>query len=146
MTVRQFLPDSLTIKRGDSVVWYTDTRVPVHTVSFPVQAGGPIGRWVPHLADGGFLPLELLAPSGVYRGAPDSLDWPRVVQDVDELRPARPSAVYDPTKYYNSSRLGDPTETQSRAWSLSFNVAGSYQYFCWPHVNVGMIGTITVTS
>lgn len=143
MTVRAFLPDRLSIRRGDTVVWYTDTRVPRHNVVFPV-GGLPPSRWAPRLDNGSLAPLELLAPTGVYRGDPGSLDWPRILEDTSVEVPSRPAPTYDPTKYFVSPQLGDiPT---GRAWSLTFDTAGTFSYFCVPHANIGMIGQVTVTA
>lgn len=142
LTLRAFLPGDLSIRQGDSVVWYTDSRVPVHTVTFPVQNAPPLGRWTPRLQDGSLVPIEMLQPNGAYVGDPNSLDWPRIVEDPTISVPSRPSPVYDPTRYFNSPQLRD--EPQGRAWSLTFDTPGTFSYLCIPHVDIGMIGSITV--
>jgi plastocyanin len=145
LTVRMFLPNQLTIKQGDTVVWYTDTRVPVHNVLFPAAGTQVSSGYVPRMEDGSVVPLELLTPSGFYRGGdPSSLAWPRILADLDALVPSWPSPAYDPTKLFNSARLGDPSETQSRAWSLTFEKPGAFDYVCTVHVPVGMLGQIIV--
>jgi plastocyanin len=142
MTVRQYLPNSLAIRAGDTVVWYTDTRVTVHTVTFPVQNEPPPANRAPRNADGSLVDIDLLTPSGAYRGNPDSLDWPRIVENPEASRPSRPSPIYDPTQFFNSGQMGD--NPSGRAWSLSFDTPGTFSYFCIPHVDLGQIGQITV--
>jgi plastocyanin len=142
LTVRQYLPSRLTIQEGDSVVWYTDTRVNVHTVTFPVQNEPPPANRSPRNADGSLVPLELLTPSGAYRGDPSSLDWPRIVENPVASRVSRPSAVYDPTQFFNSGQMGD--NPAGRAWALTFETPGTFTYFCIPHVAIGQIGEVTV--
>lgn len=36
--------------------------------------------------------------------------------------------------------------TGGQTWSRTFDVPGTYRYFCGPHEGRGMIGTITVTD
>ena len=144
LTVRQYLPNRLTIQSGDTVVWYTDTRVTVHTVTFPVQNQPPPAGRSARNADGSLVPLEMLTPSGAYRGDADSLDWPRLIENPEIARPARPSAVYDPTRYFNSGPMGD--NPIGRAWALTFDTPGTFSYFCIPHVNLGQIAEVTVVA
>ena len=145
LNLRAFLPNQLTVNRGDTVVWFTDTRVPVHTVTFPPQDQPPTSRWAPRMEDGELVPIELLSPTGRYRGDPSSMDWPRIVEDPTLNRFNRPSSVYDPTKLFSSGPLGDgPAPTIGRAFSLTFDAPGTFFYFCVPHVEIGQIGQITV--
>jgi plastocyanin len=144
LNIRAYLPSPLTVARGDTVVWHTDTRVPVHTVTFPVQDQPPTSRWAPRTADGELVALELLNPRGRYRGDPNSLDWPRIVEDPALNRFTRPSSVYDPTKLFSSGPMGDGGPTIGRAFSLTFDTPGTFFYFCVPHVEIGQIGQITV--
>ena len=57
--------------------------------------------------------------------------------------PAKPSAIYDPTLWFNSGNLssGQPNGT---AWSLTFVTPGTFEYVCGVHEELGMKGTITV--
>lgn len=144
LTLRAFLPDQVTVRAGDTVVWYTDTRVPVHTVTFGVQTEPPPARWTPRLADGALAPLDLLEPTGVYRGAPDSLDWPRIIENPAVVERSVPSTIYDPTKYFNSGQLGDTNPDVGRAFSLTFNTPGTFTYICIPHASIGMVGQVRV--
>lgn len=138
--LRAFLPAQLSVQRGDTVVWYTDSRVPVHTVTFPLP-GVPFAQYSPQMSDGSLVPLEMLDQKGRYVGPANSLDWPRIVQDPSLGRVARPSPVYEPGRYFNSGQLGD---AGPRAWSLTFDTPGTFEYLCIPHVDIGMIGQITV--
>ncbi len=142
--LRAFLPNRLTINQGDSVVWYTDTRVPVHTVTFPVQEGLPPSRWVPRMEGGSEVSFDLLRASGAYRGDPNSMSWPRILEEAWMLQPSRPSPIYDPTKFFSSGQLGDTDPDIGRAWSLTFDTPGTFLYFCVPHVNLGQSGQVTV--
>jgi plastocyanin len=142
MTLRQYFPSRLAISPGDTVVWYTDTRVPVHTVTFPIQDQFPPARWVPQNADGSLLPLEMLTPQGAYRGNPSSVDWPRIVENPSILLPARPSPVYNPTQFFSSGEMGD--NPNGRAWSVRFETPGTFFYFCVPHSYLGQTGEVTV--
>ncbi len=144
LNLRAFLPNQLTVHRGDTIVWYTDTRVPVHTVTFPPQDQPLASRWAPRMENGDLVPLELLTPTGRYRGDPNSLDWPRIIEDPTLNRFSRPSAVYDPTKLFSSGPLGDGGASVGRAFSIAFDTPGTFFYFCVPHVEIGQIGQITV--
>jgi plastocyanin len=144
INVRAFLPNPLTIARGDTVVWFTDSRVPVHTITFPAQEQPPAPRWSPRTEDGELVPLEWLTPRGRYRGDPNSLAWPRIVEDPTLNRFTRPSSVYDPTQLFSSGPMGDGGPTIGRAFSLTFEQPGTFVYFCVPHVEIGQIGQITV--
>lgn len=146
LTLRAFLPDKLTIRQGDTVVWYADSRVNAHTVTFPIQGQLPPSRYVPRLADGALAPLEMLTPRGSYRGPPDSFDWPRIVEDQPVIATSRPGALYDPTQYFSSGRLSEADAPVGKAWALTFGNPGTFQYLCIPHANVGMLGQITVLA
>jgi plastocyanin len=145
VTLRAYLPSRLTVNAGDTVVWHSDTRVPVHTVTFLPQNSPPISRWTPRLEDGSLVPLDMLTITGRYRGRPDSLDWPRILEDPELTRTIRPRPIYDPSQFYSSGEMGDGDRpTVGRAWSLTFQTPGTFSYFCIPHVEIGQIGQITV--
>jgi plastocyanin len=144
VNVRAYLPNPLTVAPGDTVVWYTDSRVAVHTITFPAQDQPPNPRWSPRTEDGDLVPLEALTPRGRYRGDPNSLAWPRIIEDPTLNRFTRPSSVYDPTRLFSSGPMGDGGPSIGRAFSLTFNAPGTFFYFCVPHVEIGQIGQITV--
>src|SRR5205823_1205122 len=120
------------------------TRVPVHNVLFPAPGSVPNAGYSPRQPDGSLVPLEMLTPQGYFRGDPQSLGWPRILNDLDTLVASRPNPAYDPTRLYNSGRLGEPDESKRRAWSLTFSTPGTFTYVCTVHVPVGMIAHITV--
>ncbi len=149
LDIMAFLPDDVTIRQGDSIVWYADHPIP-HTVTFPaagddepefVQIQLPDGRVLPGPELGEPLPPEvamILAEAG---------GTPRLVIGAGGI-PSRPSPTYDGVSFYNSGIIGDhpgvqiPTE---QVWMLTFNRPGTYEYLCVIHDPLGMEGTITVT-
>jgi plastocyanin len=63
------------------------------------------------------------------------------------------SATDDPSKAVNKSDAALPSGAQpwdsgllqpGQSWSHTFDVAGTYSYFCVPHETLGMVGKITV--
>ncbi|MCA1645701.1 MAG: hypothetical protein LC797_09635 [Chloroflexi bacterium] len=115
-----FLPKELTVKTGDTVVWGSSY---FHTVSFPNTTPAP----------------EFVLPT------PQPAGPPMLVLNPLEVIPTKPTATYDPTKYYNSSDMG-PFSLAGYAWSLSFDKPGTYEYVCLVHQDLGMKGTITVQA
>jgi plastocyanin len=116
----EFLPKELTVKTGDSVVWGSSY---FHTITFPNTALAP----------------EFILPT------PQAAGPPALVLNPLEVLPAKPTATYDPTKYYNSSDLG-PFSPAGFSWSLAFDKPGTYAYLCLVHKDLGMKGTITVVA
>ncbi len=64
------------------------------------------------------------------------------------------SATDDPAKAANKANAQLPPGAQpwdsgllnpGQTWSHTFDVAGTYKYFCVPHESLGMVGTINVT-
>lgn len=105
----------LTVAQGDTVVWYVDDRAP-HTVTFRGEGGS----------------TEELVPQG------DRLVF------GPGLLPARPSAIYDGTSFYNSGLLGLDNPIGGNLYALTFGTPGSFQYICVLHESLGMTGTINV--
>jgi plastocyanin len=149
LDIMAFLPGELTVRQGDTVVWYTDHPMP-HTVTFPAAGQGepvlvniqlPDGRLIPAPEPGQPLPPEvamLLA---------DPANAPRLVIGPGGM-PNRPAPTYDGRSFYNSGIIGDhpgidfPTP---QVWMLTFDRPGSYEYLCVLHDPLGMEGKITVT-
>src|SRR5260370_27452152 len=77
----EFLPKELTVKTGDTVVWGSSY---FHSVSFPNTTPAP----------------EFILP------VPQPGGPPQLTLNPLEVIPAKPTATYDPTRYYNSSDLG----------------------------------------
>jgi plastocyanin len=116
----EFLPKDLTVKTGDTVIWGSSY---FHTISFPNTTPAP----------------EFILP------APQAAGPPLLTLNPLEVLPAKPTAIYDPTRYYNSSDLG-PFSPAGYSWSLAFDKPGTYAYLCLVHKDLGMKGTITVVA
>jgi plastocyanin len=117
VNLEEFLPKDLTVQAGDTVVWES---VRGHTVTF--LPAPPAPEWAP-IAFG-----------------PDGL--PRLLQLPSLADPSRPSAVYDPTQFFNSGNMN--TAPRGGFWSLTFETPGTFEYLCLIHQELGMKGTITV--
>jgi plastocyanin len=149
MDIMAFLPGELTIRQGDSVVWYTDHPMP-HTVTFPAPGQGepafvqiqlPDGRLVPAPEPGAPVPPEVAALMA------DPANAPRLVLGPGG-QPARPSPNFDGRSFYNSGLIGDHPGLQlptPQVWMLTFDRPGTYEYLCVIHDPIGMEGKITVT-
>jgi plastocyanin len=130
-----FLPDALTVRQGDTVVWSVDHVVP-HTVTF-VAPGEPTPQTVGVMLPDGTLVTPGMAP-------PDPAVVPRLVQI--NLGPSRPSPTYDGKSYYSSGQIGnEPASPLGMNWALTFDTPGTYEYVCLLHAAQGMRGQITVT-
>jgi plastocyanin len=116
----QFLPGNLTIKAGDTVVWSSPE---FHTVTF-----SPDGK----------------VPTFIVPKPPAGANQPPILSlNPQVLLPSKPSASYDPTKYYNSGPLGGGNPA-GEAFALTFDKPGTYAYFCAVHADLGMKGVIVV--
>ena len=118
--IPQFSPSGLSINTGDTVTWTNNTGVP-HTVTF--LSGGPD------------VPLVTPLPGGV---GPPFLAINPLVQT-----PAG-GPTYDGTGYVNSGFIS--TGGGANTFALTFTKAGTYQYICHLHDQVGMIGTVNVSD
>jgi plastocyanin len=116
----EFLPKQLTIKSGDTVVWGSFY---FHSVVF---------RPTPE-------PAEPIIVKPQPQGPPLLLFNPLV------FAPSKPSGIYDPTKYYNSSDLGF-FSPGGFSWALTFDRPGTYQYYCGLHETFGMKGSLIVQA
>jgi len=136
----QFLPETVTIQQGDTVLWFNDDPAAPHTVTFTPDGQQPPDFIVPTLPDGTVLtgpPPD--APAG--GPPPDPSMQPRLV-----LGPAvvqiRPSPTFDGRSLYNSGFIGDLSPTGQATWALTFDTTGSFRYTCVVHP--GMEGTVVV--
>ncbi len=114
--VQQFIPDSQTVKVGDSIEWVSSTPTP-HTVSF-----GPI---TPPPGPG-FDPFAV--PPSVPAAGYDGTGFVNsgILSATPPGAPVDPNAV---TKF-----------------ELSFAKAGTYTYYCLLHQDQGMVGSVVVTA
>lgn len=115
----QFLPGDLTVRRGDTVIWYnSDPLNPGHTVTFTSGAPAPD------------FPAVRVQSEGT----------PLLVLTADTMRPVGGS-TYTGRGYINSGFLGP-----GRSFALTIGApVGTYQYVCLVHRSV-MKGAITVTE
>lgn len=114
----EFLPRDFTVQSGDTVVWGASAG---HTVSF--------------------VPAPPFPEQITARAQPDGRPWLVRNRQIDQ--PAKPSAVFEPAKFYSSGNIG-PTSTLGGSWILIFDQPGTYKYFCLIHRDLGMEGTVIV--
>lgn len=113
-----FLPKSLSVKVGDTVIW--DVLDP-HTVTF---------NPVPPTPD----PFVI---------KPQANGRPQIVQNPKVFGASKPADAYEPAQYFNSGVLGMITPFGA-SWALTFDKPGVYEYVCALHEPMGMKGRITV--
>ncbi len=136
LDIDAFLPDSLTVRQGDTIVWTVDHDVP-HTITFLPPGQAPPEIWAPMLPDGTLVTPGMAPPA-------DPSVQPRLVSV--NRQPVKPAASYDGHSLYSSGQLGgDPPTPQGMAWALTFDTPGTYEYLCLLHAGTGMRGQITVT-
>jgi plastocyanin len=116
-----FLPDQLTVRRGDIVVWTMPDPFEIHTVTFPSGAEPP----------------SFIEPQA-GPGGPDA-GPPMLVIPAQVVNPAG-GDTYTGTGYVNSGILGN-----GASFALRFDApAGSYEWLCVVHPF--MRGTVAVTE
>jgi len=117
-TLLEFLPRDVTVTAGDTIVWGSTG---FHSVTFNPAPPPP--------------PLNLLEtlPDGTQA----------IINNPLAYDPVKPSAVYDPTKLFNSGNLAQ-AQPNGTAWTLAFETPGVFEYYCAVHREAGMVGTITV--
>ncbi len=116
----EFLPDKLTIKEGDTVVFEVMHGAP-HTVSFMA----------------GEKPLDFMLQEPQPQGPP------KLVMNPKALIPAAVGRPYDGAGFWNSGALNLGPQAP-KVVSVTFSRAGTYTYLCILHANQGMEGTIVV--
>jgi plastocyanin len=89
-----------------------------------------------------FEPAELTIPKGT------TVTWQHVSGSTH-------TATADPSRASDQANVALPegvepwdsgNATSGQTWSYTFDVPGTYRYFCAPHEGGGMVGTITVTE
>jgi plastocyanin len=86
-------------------------------------------------------------PDVITIKAGTTVEW-RNVESYPHSVTADPSLVQKPAnsklppgaKAFNSGRING-----GKSWRHTFTVAGAYHYFCIPHEDAGMLGTVIVT-
>jgi plastocyanin len=119
-SVFRFLPDAVTVNRGDTIEWTLADPQEIHTITFFTGQAPP-------------------DPTDIR---PNPQGPPTVVFKADAARP-RGGSVYAGTGYVNSGILG--YVTGDYAWAVKIDApAGTYNYVCLIHPF--MAGTIRVAG
>jgi plastocyanin len=150
LDVIAFLPSTLTIRQGDTVVWYVDHNAP-HTVSFRGDDGVSVDFIQLQLPNGTILTSEQMMQQGPPpppTGPGDPSQMPRLVVGPGAM-PYKASPTHNGHSTYNSGLFGlhlnEPVVPGAPStWALAFDVPGTYRYLCTLHEALGMEGTVTV--
>ena len=118
--LQEFLPRNIAVTAGDTVVWGSTG---FHAVTFNPVPPEPPDLILGSLPDG----------TGV------------IVNNPVTRQPQKPSAIYDPTQFFNSGNLS-PNQPNGTAWTLTFETPGTFEYYCSIHLELGMRGTVTVVE
>ena len=137
-----YLPGTLTVQQGDTVVWFNDHGYIPHTVTFPEQGAEPLAFLVPALPDG---TIVTGPPPGPPAGGapPDPSQMPRLVLGPGGF-PSRANPTHTGSGLYNSGVFGDENPMAGNSWALTFDAPGVYEYICVLHEPIGMRGTVVV--
>jgi plastocyanin len=125
MSYMRFSPEDFTIHVGDSIEWTQTSAQSPHTVSLTSGAKEP----------------------DVMLVTPQQAGPPKIVLNPAVLAPAGGTS-YDGTGFVNSGFLPgtqDPTPG-SRTYRLTFTKAGTYEFICILHDEMGMNGHVTVLA
>lgn len=148
LDIMAFMPDSLTVRPGDTVVWYVDHTQP-HTVTFQAAGAPPADFLVLQLPDGTTLspppPGEPPSPE-LLAVLMDPASAPRLVLGPGAL-PSAPSPTHDGRSLYGSGLIGEHPQIavpMEKVWALTFDTPGTFEYTCVIHEPSGMKGTVTV--
>ena len=111
--------------------------------SAAASAPGATGKYTISMTDANrFQPATLTVPKG------STVTWTNTGQSVHTI-------TDDPAKAINKADAALPGGAQAwdsgnvaggQSFSHTFDVPGTYKYFCLPHESLGMVATITVTS
>jgi plastocyanin len=145
--IQAFMPDRIAVQQGDTVVWYVDHVAP-HTVTFRPQSGQTADFIVMQLPDGRTVP----PPAPDAPPSPELIAFfedpafvPRLVFGAGALATKDP--VHDGRSLYSSGLIGEHPAVGfpiAKAWGLTFNTPGTFEYTCLLHEQLGMRGTVTV--
>lgn len=123
-SIFRFTREPLVINRGTTVTWKMADPFEIHTVTFAAR-----GEKV----------QELVIPQPQQGGPPKLLMNPKVTTPTMDKS-------YDGREYINSGILYPPglPGNPPSSYTLTFNRAGRYEYWCIVHVPEGMKGVIVV--
>ncbi|MBM2810255.1 MAG: rus [Chloroflexi bacterium] len=151
LDVEAFMPEDLTVRQGDTVLWNVDQNVP-HTVTFVGQGAARPDFILIQLPDGTMMSFDPSGPPPEMPPGPvDPSQMPRFILGPAAI-PGRASPVHNGVGLYNSGLIGfdsneplaPPGSPATATWSLSFGAPGTYDYVCLLHEQLGMKGTVTV--
>ena len=116
-----FLPE-ITIEEGDTVVWSTIAPT-IHTVTFHPGLPEPL----------------------IVFSEPSELGGPAMLVPNDEaMFPNKPAGEFEGTGLWGSGLISTSGSAGGNAFTMTFTKAGTYDYKCLVHSDLGMEGTITV--
>jgi plastocyanin/sugar lactone lactonase YvrE len=119
----EFLASELTIQEGDAVMW-VNSSPSIHTITF--HPGQPQPEFIfPEFQEAG-PPILVLNPLTVF--------------------PVKPTGEFDGTGYRNSGITSANGGPGGSSFSMTFSKAGSYDYICAIHQELGMEASITVVE
>ncbi|MGH2632330.1 MAG: cupredoxin domain-containing protein [Tepidiformaceae bacterium] len=121
--VQQFLPSTVNIKAGDSVIWENKTLQNVHTVTFNVDNSG----LDPATTDPFEVPPAVPA-NNTYDGGTEFVHS-GILGGSSGNGPDDPTSVANP-----------------QTFTLKFTTPGTYSYICLLHGDQGMTGTVNVAA
>ena len=119
----EFMADNLTIQEGDTVIW-ANVAPSIHTVTFHPGQPAP----------------AFLAPE------PQEAGPPILVVNPMTVFPVKPTAEFDGTGYRNSGIMSGFGGPGGSSFSMTFSKAGSFDYICAIHGELGMEANITVVE
>ena len=120
--IYEFFPKEATIEEGDTVVWSTIAPT-IHTVTFHPGLPSP--------------PIVYSEPSDI--GGPAML-----TPNQEAMFPYKPGGEFEGVGLWGSGLISIAGAAGGNAFTLNFTKAGTYDYKCLVHFELGMEGTITV--
>ena len=120
--IYEFFPSEATIEVGDTVVWSTIAPT-IHTVTFHPGLPEPL--------------IVFSEPSDI--GGPAML-----VPNDEAMFPNKPAGEFEGTGLWGSGLISIAGAAGGNAFTMTFTKAGTYDYKCLVHSDLGMEGTITV--
>ena len=119
----EFMSDNLTIQEGDTVIW-ANVAPSIHTVIF--HPGQPAPAFVmPEFQEAG-PPILVANPFAVFA--------------------VKPTGEFDGTGYGSSGIMSVNGGPGGSSFSMTFSKAGSFDYICAIHAELGMEASITVVD
>jgi plastocyanin len=119
-SVIRFVPETITVKAGDTIRWAMKDPIELHTVTF----------------SGTDQPPDFVVPQPQPKGPP------KIYFNTKAAFPGG-GAVHKSDGYYNSGFM-DLRGRVPKTYAVTFTKPGTYTYWCVVHVPQGMKGTVIV--